>query len=420
MKVLLEAPILTNSGYGEHSRLVYESLKEDKNLDIYINPLNWGTCSWSELSEDVLQCVSKYKTYSSFCESQKKEQEYTLQIHVGIPNEFEKKAPYSVCVTAGIETDRVSPEWLLKTHQGIDKLVVTSEHAKSGFVSSGYEIFNKVENTKAQLSCGCPVEVVNYPVKDLSTNELDIDFSTNFNFLQIAMFGTRKNIENSIKCFIEEFRDNSDVGLVLKTSSSKSSIIDRHKTKNSLQNFINSLGSKKCKIYLIHGNLSASQIHSLYNHPKIKAYYMMSHGEGFGLPVFEAAYSGLPVIATDWSGHLDFLFGEYNEKRKKLFIGIDYDLKEVNKESVWDGIITKDSRWAYPKNKSAKNCLSKMYKNYGMYKKWAKILKEILLETHSKKKIYPKMREQIISIIPPDERSAKIHKITNDEVVVFD
>ena len=147
---------------------------------------------------------------------------------------------------------------------------------------------------------------------------------------------------------------------------------------------------------------------------------MMSHGEGFGLPVFEAAYSGLPVIATDWSGHLDFLFGEYNEKRKKLFIGIDYDLKEVNKESVWDGIITKDSRWAYPKNKSAKNCLSKMYKNYGMYKKWAKILKEILLETHSKKKIYPKMREQIISIIPPDERSAKIHKITNDEVVVFD
>ena len=61
-----------------------------------------------------------------------------------------------------------------------------------------------------------------------------------------------------------------------------------------------------------------------------------------------------------------------------------------------------------------------MYKNYGMYKKWAKTLKEIILETHSKKKIYPKMREQIISIIPPEERSTKTHKITNDEVVVFD
>ena len=47
---------------------------------------------------------------------------------------------------------------------------------------------------------------------------------------------------------------------------------------------------------------------NLYAHPKIKAYVSLTHGEGYGLPLFEAAYHGIPIIAPDWSGHLDFLY----------------------------------------------------------------------------------------------------------------
>ena len=203
MKILLEAPILTKSGYGEHSRLVYQSLKGTRDLEIFINPLNWGSCSWGTPPEDVLQCIRRFKQYSANCEREKQQQEYFIQIHVGIPNEFEKKAPYSVCVTAGIETDRVSAPWLFKTHQGINKLVVTSDHASDGFTKTGYEVFNKANNTKTSLTCACPIEVVNYPVKTPDGRGLDIEFETSFNFLQIAMMGPRKNIETSIKCFIE-------------------------------------------------------------------------------------------------------------------------------------------------------------------------------------------------------------------------
>jgi len=46
---------------------------------------------------------------------------------------------------------------------------------------------------------------------------------------------------------------------------------------------------------------------SLYNNPRIKALVNLSHGEGFGLPMFDAACHGLPVIAPSWSGHCDFL-----------------------------------------------------------------------------------------------------------------
>ena len=44
-----------------------------------------------------------------------------------------------------------------------------------------------------------------------------------------------------------------------------------------------------------------------YNHKKIKALVSLAHGEGFGLPLFVAAYNGLPIVAPAWSGHVDFL-----------------------------------------------------------------------------------------------------------------
>jgi len=41
--------------------------------------------------------------------------------------------------------------------------------------------------------------------------------------------------------------------------------------------------------------------------PQVKALVALTRGEGYGLPILEAAASGLPVIATGWSGHMDFL-----------------------------------------------------------------------------------------------------------------
>ena len=108
MKLLLEAPILTQSGYGEHSRLVYRALREIQGIDVYINPLSWGTTSWlSDPTEErgsIDECIRKNVIYVQNCKTAGAAPQYDAQIHVGIPNEFEKKAQYSVCVTAGIET----------------------------------------------------------------------------------------------------------------------------------------------------------------------------------------------------------------------------------------------------------------------------------------------------------------------------
>jgi len=394
-KILLEAPILTKSGYGEHARLIYKTLKQDKTLDVYVSPLAWGTTSWKTPDQDILKAIKKCANYVHNHSSQGAQPPFDIQIRVGIPNEFEKKAPFSICVTAGIESDRVSPNWIIKTHQGIDKLIVPSEHAKEGFTRTNYEVMNQANGTKTMLSCNSPIDVVPYPVKTPEGPALDIDFSTDFNFLSIALMGPRKNIEFMLKGFVEKFRDDSNVGLVLKTALSRSSIIDRKQTKEKIEEFIKALGEKKCKIYLIHGDLTESEIHSLYTHPKIKAYVSTTHGEGYGLPVFEAAYSGLPIIATDWSGHLDFLSGKLKGKNKKLFARVDYDLRQIQKEAVWKDILTQESKWAYPRESSYKDQLEKMHTNYGMYRKWADILKNEIEKEYSEETVITKMRSAL-------------------------
>ena len=61
--------------------------------------------------------------------------------------------------------------------------------------------------------------------------------------------------------------------------------------------------------------MSDEEMIGLYSHPKIKSLVSISHGEGWGLPLFEASYTGLPIVTTNWSGQCDFL--NMPEKRRK-------------------------------------------------------------------------------------------------------
>lgn len=410
MKILLESPIMTQSGYGEHARLVFESIR-DLGLEVHLLPLNWGNTPWtigdsSPLARQIEKGIKRFESYNNLCKQTNQPPNYDIHIHVGILNEYEKKANYSVCVTAGIETDRVSADWLLKTHQQRpDKIIVPSEHAKLGFEQTAYEILTKnetgqQEKQRLQINEQCPVEVIPYPVKEVTPCELDLELETEFNFLTVSLLGPRKNIEESLIWFLEEFKDDDQVGLVLKTAQARSSIMDRIKTVEHFNDILEKFPNSKCKVYLIHGNLTESEVNALYNHPKIKAYITATHGEGYGLPIFEAAYNGMPVVATNWSGHLDFLVGEIREnnklKEKKLFAKIDYDLKEIPKSIVWDKILVEGSQWAFPKPASFKSQARKVYKNYGMYKKWALTLQDKLQKTHSKEVVLKKMSEALI------------------------
>ena len=91
-------------------------------------------------------------------------------------------------------------------------------------------------------------------------------------------------------------------------------------------------------IYLLHGDMTEEEVHGLYCHPKIKALINIAHGEGFGLPIFEAAYNGLPVISPAWGGQCDFLYMPLKNKKGKtkktpMFSTVPFDIKPIQKRS---------------------------------------------------------------------------------------
>jgi hypothetical protein len=64
----------------------------------------------------------------------------------------------------------------------------------------------------------CPIDVIGYPIKEIESADLDLDLKHDFNFLTVGTWIPRKNLENTVKWFVEEFYD-QEVGLVIKTSA---------------------------------------------------------------------------------------------------------------------------------------------------------------------------------------------------------
>jgi hypothetical protein len=391
-KILIRGPILTQSGYGEHCRFLLRSLKKYEDFfDLYVIAVGWGRTNWQfELTEERTWHDNLIKKTHDYLQTG--QASFDISIQVTIPNEWEKLAPVNIGVTAGIETDRISRKWIEKS-QIMDKILVVSEHAKTGFTDTKYDVVDAQTNRPVKdWGCKVPVDVVHYPVKSLDKTELDLDLDHDFNFLVVAQWGPRKNLKNTIKWFMDEFK-NDKVGLVVKTNLAKNCVFDRIAMTNKIKTTVAKFPDAKCSVHLLHGYMTEKEMNGLYTHPKIKAMVSMTHGEGFGLPLFEAAYNCLPIVATNWSGHLDFLHMPVKNKKgkvkdKPMFSRIAYELKEVNKAARWDGVIDQDAKWAFAEKGSYKMKLRDAYKDITRLKSSAKKLQKHLLENFNEEKQY--------------------------------
>jgi len=148
-KVYLKGPILTQSGYGHHTRTVLRSLKTRPDLfDIYVQPIPWGMTSWlwedNEERREIDFLLKKTIEYinTSGVNSDKL---FDISVQVTIPNEWEKIAPINIGVTAGIETTTIAPKWIEKSFL-MDKIITISKHSMDVFVNTVYAATNNHSN----------------------------------------------------------------------------------------------------------------------------------------------------------------------------------------------------------------------------------------------------------------------------------
>lgn len=405
-KVVVRGPVLTRSGYGEHVRFVMRSLKNEKDLDLYLIPTGWGHTGWALAKESDEERAWLDKIIEKTQMALQNKETFDVSIQVSIPNEWEKLCPVNIGVTAGIETTKVAPGWLEKGNL-MDRIIVPSRHSKEVYKKTIVDAQVNATGETIKYMCETPIDVVGYPVKSYDSCELNLDLKTDFNFLNVAQWGPRKNMENCIRWFIEEFYNEENAGLVLKTNLSKNSLLDRKATENKIKRILEEKNykDKKCKIYLLHGDFSDQQMHELYRNPKIKALLTTSHGEGFGLPMFEAAYEGLPIIAPEWSGYLDFLCMPVENKKgkkkiKPMFARIDYTLQNIQKAAIWDGVLQADSKWCFVDEGSYKKQTREVFKDHGRFKKQAKQLQAWIKENFSEEKQFSDISESVNLVLP--------------------
>jgi len=382
-KIFVRAPCLSQSGYGEQSRFALRALRSREDIfDVYIQPIPWGQTGWIWEDNEFRQWLD-----SRIIETQLLVQQQQLQpdisLQITIPNEFEKLCPVNIGYTAGIETTKVAPVWLQKGNE-MDKILVVSNHAKDSYVNTQATATNNDTGETFPYKLETPVEVVWETTPREEPEEIEgLELSCDFNFVIVSQLGPRKNLFNAIKWWVEEFVD-EEVGLILKTNTRGNSRMDLELTENTIKRVLEDYPDRTCKVYLLHADLSGGQMTYLYNHEKVKAMINIAHGEGFGLPLFEAAREGLPIITVEWSGQTDFL--KYD--KTKYFQKVNHVMQAVQPEAHWEGVVEADSQWAYADQGSYKMALKRTMKNWKEMKTTAKELQELVTTNFDTDKLY--------------------------------
>jgi len=380
-KVILRAPLLSYSGYGTHSRQVFKYLLTKKNIDLHVGIVPWGMTSWMvnpDLENGLIGEIMRRSNPPP-------EGGFDVSIQLQLPNEWDPNlARTNIGMSAVVETDRCNGSWVHACND-MDHVIVPSTHAKRCLENTGY----------VSKPLDVVPEAIYEQIVDGELESLDLELSTDFNFLVVGQLtgnnpkNDRKNLFYTLKWLCEEFKDDKDVGIVLKTNSGRNTKIDKQVTLNTFSSVLKEVRPGKYpKFHLLHGTMTQEEMASLYRHPKIKALVSLTRGEGYGLPLLEATCSGLPVIATSWSGHLDFL-------GKGKFIGVEYDMVDIDPTRIDNVIFIKGSRWAEPREDDAKKRLRKFYKGNSAPTKWAEDLKEKLVPLYKQEAINANYEETI-------------------------
>ena len=106
---LICGPLGTRSGYGDHCRDLFHSFYDLNKYEILVVDVPWGNTPRNALNEnnpkdkliiDRLTIPPKLKKQPD------------VYVDIRIPNEFQQVGKYNIGITAGVETNAVSQQWI--------------------------------------------------------------------------------------------------------------------------------------------------------------------------------------------------------------------------------------------------------------------------------------------------------------------
>lgn len=428
---VFQSPIFTRSGYGGLAEDIAKSLLRYDKFDLVLVPTRWGHCSkknlQSELDPETQALIPKIL-------QQPLNRQPDIFIHCTIPNEFQPIGKFNIGYTAGIETTIAAGPWI----EGLNRMnfnIATSVHAQKVFQQANYTK-NYNDGRKEIIKLDKPCEVLFWGANtnvfkktDVKNENLEKHMSKikeKFCYLFVGQWtanninADRKDIGMLIKTFIETFRGYSEEtkpALILKTSGAALCKIDKYDCIGKLKSIIDGLGGEKPEnpnVYIFHGEFTDEEINALYNHEKVKVHVSFTHGEGFGHPLLLSTLSGKPLLAPNWSGHLDFL----DPKLCKLLPG---ELKQIPGEAVNEWFV-KESGWFNVNYTAASEIMKTVYEHYDSYLVKSEELRKINEKKFSIQEMDKTFHEMLDRVVPKMAiqqtiNLPKLKKITLPKVV---
>ena len=366
--VHIRGPLLSISGYGVHARQIARwAFAQDFMVTVEILP--WGTTPWYTDRSECDGLIDKIMEASTPLTTKP---DYTFQIM--LPHEWDNTiGKKNFGVSAVVETNICSKAWVAAC-QKMDHVIVPSEFAKKCLMNSGL---------KGKRATVIPESYIDECIQDEDC--IDLEFQTNENYLVLGQMSgdwetDRKNTAQTIAIFCDVFKNRPDVGLIVKTNCGTNSTVDRTISRNRLNSILKQVRKGSFpKVYFLHGYLKNKEVSSLYKHQKVKGLISFTHGEGFGLPLLEAAACGLPVCATNWSAHTEFLnHGKWTKVPGRV--------EPIPAAKVDGTIFVQDAQWANIDISHARTTLED-FVNDETKAENAKALATIIKNTYSFEKI---------------------------------
>lgn len=384
--VLITAPVATRSGYGARSRDVVRAILATDKYNVKVFPVPWGATPQNALVIDepkdkaIIDVIVK--------DQNEVNTQPDIHIHIVVPNEFQPVGKYNIGITAGLEATVIPQSWIEGCNR-MDLVLASSKFSVEVMEQTVYKNEQgqelKIQKPLDVLFEGADTEIYHRKKSGDEYSKVLVDamdqVETSWNFLfvghwlQGSIGKDRKDVGNLIRTFFTAFRNNKSTGLILKTSGASPCMMDREDMLKKIKEVRSQCGipaSQLPNVYLLHCDLYDDEVNDLYNHPKVKAHVTFTHGEGFGRPLLEASLSGKPVIAPNWSGHIDFL----NKNNSSLIPG---GLVKVEKESLQENIYVEGQQWFQIDYRAAGQKMLHIRKNLKTYKN--KGMKQMMYNT---------------------------------------
>lgn len=249
--------------------------------------------------------IEPYMTHVNKATQKQLEEMANYDIAEDAPKIYGVTVPLNIChpgkkiLYTMIETsEKVHPDYAGKLNL-VDEIWVATEYGKKIMKSSG--VYPPIHVMPLGVDVGryCP----DTGIADFGPSVKD------FRFLSVFRWSYRKGYDILLRAYMEEFSADDNVSLVLVSravecpeSVGPQKIVEDF---NAFKTTIDRPEEDLPHVILYGKPIHERDMPKFYN--ACDAFALISRGEGFGLPYCEAGAIGLPVIASNCSGHSDFL-----------------------------------------------------------------------------------------------------------------